>query len=71
MPDEKRIKAVFENDFSALIHKAQSCGAEPFGFAKIAARKFPTIQKWLEYGWASAYENADISVTVSLTRWDA
>jgi len=71
MPNEETIKRTIERDVFDLIHKAQQHGAEPFGFAKVAARSFPTIQKWMQFDWENAYKNADISVNVSLSRWDA
>ena len=71
MPDEDQIKRTFERDISLLIQKAQENGIEPFGFSKIAAKKFLTIHQWQEYNWQNAYAKADISVKVNLTRWDA
>ena len=71
LPDVQRIKDTLIQDTKALIQKAQQYGAEPFGFAASAAAKFPSIEKWLACDWENVYKNAEVEVSVSISRWDA
>ena len=55
-----------ESDVTEIIDVCKRMGAEPFGFAEVAARSFLTIDEWLDYDWHSQFLNSRIEVAASI-----
>lgn len=52
---------------SDTIAACQEMGAEPFGFAKLAAADFFTIDSWRSYNWRKAFSEAEIDLKIDVT----
>ena len=56
---------------AVFLRKAQQMGAEPFGMAETAARRFSTLDAWTAYPWIENFSSAKISAEVTLNRTGA
>ncbi len=59
------------SDIEALIARTQDMGAEPFGFAEIAARRFATLAQWQSYDWKRRYLDADVEIKLEFEQLNA
>ncbi|MBE7043559.1 MAG: hypothetical protein E7399_08770 [Ruminococcaceae bacterium] len=57
----EKIQAYFEE----TAEKTRKCGSDVWGFGKIAAQHFTTIQDWKHYNWNRKFQQADIQVKVN------
>ena len=58
----EKLRDSLKSDIEALIEHAQRMGAEPFGFAEIAARSFATLDQWQQYDWREQFRHADVEI---------
>ena len=65
-PDRAVLCRQMEEEIISLIETCRSLGAEPFGFADIAARNFLTLPDWEAYGWRSRFPGASLRVKVEI-----
>ena len=70
-PDMQELKESMEADIRDTIQRAKDMQAEPFGFAEKAARKFLTIEQWLQYDWQKRFQEAEIEIDLKFTHSDA
>ena len=61
IPEEK-LRGSLKSDIEALIEHAQRMGAEPFGFAEVAARNFLTLDQWQDFDWREKFRRADVEI---------
>ena len=61
---EERLRDSLRSDIAALVEHAQRMGAEPFGFAEIAARGFLTLDQWQQYDWRERFKSADVEINL-------
>ena len=71
MPDAGKIREQIARDVTDLIQLAQQSGTDPFGFSEKAAKKYLTIEGWMNSNWDSVYVSAVPAVEVDISRWDA
>lgn len=60
--DEEELAGRLRGDLEALIDRCQEMGAEPFGFAEVAARNFATLEAWQNYDWRRKFEQAQVEI---------
>ncbi len=60
--DVEVLRASLRRDLEALIAHAQDMGAEPFGFAEVAARNFATLEQWQDYDWKREFQRAEVQI---------
>ena len=60
------LEAAMEDALSALIDRCQQLRCDPFGFAEIAARGFPTVQQWLACDWRDRFASAALHINVQI-----
>lgn len=60
---EKQIK----DGLDKLMEKCLKLKTDIFGFGKVAAKQFLTIQEWEEYNWLNKFQNAEITTEVSFS----
>lgn len=65
-PDLERLSEEIEDEISETIALLQHMGAEPFGFASMAAADFFTLDSWREIDWRNAFSRANVRVDVSI-----
>ena len=53
-------------DLLETIDACKRMGVEPFGFAEVAARSFPTIDEWRDYDWHSHFLSSHVEASVSV-----
>lgn len=65
------LEAAFEkkiNDgLNKLMKKSKELKTDIFGFGKVAARQFPTIQEWENYNWIKQFQSSKITTEVKFT----
>lgn len=69
--EEDKLIESLESDIRATIEATQQMGADPFGFAERAARKFPTLNDWIAFDWDKKFSEAEIEINISLARSEA
>ena len=60
------LNRAIESDLVGIIDACKRMGAEPFGFAEVAARSFPTIDEWIDYDWHSHFLNSRIEASATI-----
>jgi len=70
IPDENILRSSLKDDILKTIDAARELGCEPFGFAERAARKFLTLESWIDYNWKDRYKTADIDVIINFAQSD-
>lgn len=64
--DLKDVEKSLISDFESVVDNCRKLGAEPFGFSKIAAKKFRDYETFEKYDWLSKFREANIKITVEL-----
>lgn len=60
------IQAELEQKLTDVIHTCQQMGAEPFGFADIAAAAFLTVHDWTQFDWINHFKSSQININVQI-----
>lgn len=66
-PDIAKLTDEMTTKFMETISACQQMGAEPFGFAELAASDFFTINSWQDYNWREAFSRADVNLKIDIT----
>jgi len=61
------LEGAISRDLKALIERCQAMGVEPFGFAEKAAKRFVTVEDWLDYRWREQFMRADVEVIAHIS----
>lgn len=69
--DEEALIASLESDIRDTIQAAQQMGADPFGFAERAARKFLTLNDWIAFNWREKFSQAEVIINISFAKTGA
>lgn len=64
---EAAFKKKINDGFDELMKKSKELKTDIFGFGKVAARQFPTIQEWENYNWIKQFQNSKITTEVKFT----
>ena len=67
VPDVQMLKAELEAEIGKTIEACQKLSVEPFGFAKLVAADFFTIDSWRNYDWNNVFSKADIDLEIDIT----
>lgn len=68
--DPESARTALTQALTGTIDACKGFGAEPFQFAEIAARAFPTLERWMAYGWRARWLKSEVNVEVEVTRRD-
>lgn len=71
IPNEAVLERQLKNDIMQTILYTQELGVEPFGFAERAARKFLTLEDWINFDWKKQYSQAEIEINLHFAQSDA
>ena len=64
--DEEALLDHLNADVKAAIRATQALGVDIFGFAEAAAKRFGTIEDWVNYDWRRRYPGAELDVRLEL-----
>lgn len=65
-PDLDSLKQALQENILSTIHAAQRAGVEPFDFADAAAKRFSTLEKWMDFDWRNQFSEANVAVALEL-----
>ena len=65
--DIEKLTDELTEKFMETLSVCQQMGAEPFGFAELAASDFFTIASWQSYNWREAFSIAEINLKIDIT----
>ena len=55
-----------EEALAGAVDACKAIGAEPFQFAEVAARRFATLEDWIDYGWRDRFLESEVEIHVDL-----
>lgn len=65
-PDPKGLGMDLRDRLYDTVKLCQSMKTEPFGFARIAARSFFTLDEWMAFGWANSFSEAEVNIGINI-----
>lgn len=65
--DAKAAREALNRELMETVSACKRMGAEPFQFAEIAARSFPTLERWQAYGWRAHWLASEVTVDAEIT----
>lgn len=66
--DAEAARKALTRELMETVSACKDMGAEPFQFAEIAARSFPTLERWQAYDWRAHWLESEVNIEVEVTR---